>query len=95
MNSVRYRMLTLGISFVGGIIVIGLISLVDKIVAPETFVGRVVSLILLAVGLLTVWLTWRLVAAEFQDAALRDIDRAVENVQRFYKVGDFEFPEES
>jgi hypothetical protein len=86
----QYVMRTLGCAFVGGLIVLGLISLVDKIVAPETFVGRVVSTILMAVGLLIVWLTWELVVAEFEEAARRATDRAVKNVQRYYKMGNFE-----
>jgi hypothetical protein len=80
----------LGCAFVAGLIVLGLISLIDKIVAPEAFVGRVASTVLMAIGLLIVWLTWRLVVAEFEEAARRNTDRAVRNVRRYYKVWDFE-----
>jgi hypothetical protein len=45
---------------VGGLVVLGLISLVDKIVAPETFIGRIVSTVLMAVGLLIASQTWGL-----------------------------------
>ena len=81
---------TLGRAFVGGLIVLGLISLVDKIVAPETFAGRVVATVLLTAGLLIVWLIWGLVAAEFEEAARRGTDRAVRNVRRRNKMRGFE-----
>ena len=73
----RELMRNVGCAFVGGLIVVGLISIADRIVTPETLAGRMLVGLIVGIGLWIVWLTLGLVVADLQDDVQRHIERTI------------------
>src|SRR5262249_2561165 len=73
----RDFMRNVGCTFVGGLIVVGLISVADHIVTPETLAGRMLVGLIVGIGLWIVWLTLGLVVADLQDDVQRQIERTI------------------